>query len=310
MYLLNEAIRSKDFTSAQLLINKYLRSKLGNKVYPYPVPEVFTPAGGAKHVGVRFFIMDGGAKSLRLNWKTVGRIGSSGLVSIDYWDGSKTPQPTPQHHIKLDHETSLVKVLPMVVDLIHGGLEKSGFYMNESVALQHMPMITDFTQVAELNEASYSAGEVSKTLHSVVAAWKQGIAKNDQYKAGGSKKYGAGWNKINDLIIQLYPSILVKQGAKNVVDTGVASKIDANKILAALGGDDEVVAYSVSSGSKEEIEVQGASEEDIERLTYEEQLDSLKTGMKLLMANATNSMYIAGRGGCLSGNTKVNIQIG
>lgn len=61
MNFLNEAIRSKDFTSSQLLITKYLRSKLGNKVYPYPVPEVFTPAGGVKHVGVRFFIMDGTA---------------------------------------------------------------------------------------------------------------------------------------------------------------------------------------------------------------------------------------------------------
>lgn len=46
MNFLNEAIRSKDFTSSQLLITKYLRSKLGNKVYPYPAPEIFTPAGG------------------------------------------------------------------------------------------------------------------------------------------------------------------------------------------------------------------------------------------------------------------------
>ena len=105
MKLLTEAIRSKDFTSAQLLITKYLRSKLGNKVFPYPTPEVFTPTGGTKHVGIRFFIMDGaGAKSVRMNWKTVGKIGSQGLVSIDFWDGSKTPQPNPSHHVKLGHE--------------------------------------------------------------------------------------------------------------------------------------------------------------------------------------------------------------
>jgi hypothetical protein len=92
---LNEAIRSKDFNQAQLTITKYLRSKLGNKVFPYPTPEVFTPTGGTKQVGIRFFIMDGQAKSIRMNWKTIGKIGSQGLVSIDFWDGSKTPQPNP-----------------------------------------------------------------------------------------------------------------------------------------------------------------------------------------------------------------------
>lgn len=297
MNLLTEAIRSKDFTSAQLLITKFLRSKLGNKVYPYPTPEVFTPAGGSKRVGIRFFIIDGGAKSVRLNWKTVGKIGSQGLDQIDYWDGSKAPQPNPSHHIKLDHEQSLVKILPMIVDLIHGNLEKSGFFMNESVQLQHMPMVTDFTRVAELNEASYTSGEISKTLHAVIAAWKQGIHQNDQYKAGGSKKYGAGWNKINGIIVQLYPSILQKQGNKNVVNLDVAAKLDSAKIMASLGGDGEVVAYQVQPGSKEEVEVDGASDADIDRMTYEEQLESLETGIRLMVSRATNALFLAGRGG-------------
>lgn len=73
--------------------------------------------------------------------------------------------------------------------------------------------------------------------------------------------------------------------------------MDAAKILAAVSGDDEVVAYSVQAGQKEEVDVEGTTEEDIERLSYEEQLDSLKTAMKLLMSNATNSIYLAGRGG-------------
>lgn len=297
MNFLNEAIRSKDFTSSQLLITKYLRSKLGNKVYPYPVPEVFTPAGGVKHVGVRFFIMDGTAKSVRLNWKTVGKIGSQGLVSIDYWDGSKTPQPIPSHHVKLDHETSLVKILPLVVELVHNGLEKSGMFMNEAVQLQHIPMITDFTAVAALNEASYSSGEIGKTISNVINALKQGVSPSDQYKAGGPKHYGPGWAKVIEAIKSKYPSVLQKRGVKFHVDTSAVSKIDAAKLMAALGSDDDVVSYTTANGSKEEIEVEGTSEADIERLTYEEQLESLQTGMKLLMANATNSIYVQGRGG-------------
>jgi hypothetical protein len=34
MQLLNEAIRSKDFNSAQAIITKYLRSKLGKSIVP------------------------------------------------------------------------------------------------------------------------------------------------------------------------------------------------------------------------------------------------------------------------------------
>ncbi len=241
------------------------------------------PAGGVKHVGIRYFISAGGAQSVRFNWKTVGKIGSQGLASIDYWDGSKVPQPIPTKHVKFDTEQSLVKVLPLVVDLLKGELDMAGYYMNESVSLQHIPMIIDFAATYELNEASMSAGDVSKTLHAVVVAWQQGISKNDQYKTGGSKKYGAGWNKINDTIISLYPAILKKEGNKNVVDQMVAAKIDQKKVLAALGGDADVVSYSTAGGTKEEIEVEGTSEADIERLSYEEQLESLKTAMKLLM---------------------------
>jgi hypothetical protein len=160
-----------------------------------------------------------------------------------------------------------------------------------------MPLVTDFRAAAELNEASYSSGDINKTLHAVIGAWKSGIAKNDQYKAGGSKHYGPGWNKINDVIIQMYPNILKKEGNKNVVDTAVAAKIDAAKVLAAVSGDADVVSYSVSAGAKEEVEVEGTSEADIERLTYEEQLDSLKTAMKLLISNATQAIFISGRGG-------------
>lgn len=296
MYI-NEAIRAKDFSRAVQLVTKYLRGKLGNKIYVYPTPEVFTSAG-AKRVGIRYFITAGGTKQIRLNWKTLGKIGSQGLDSIDYWDGSKSPQPIPTQHYKFDTEQSLVKVLPMVVDIIRGEIGgKSGFYINEETSLVHIPMITDFTAVSRINEARYDSGEITKTLRLVIDALKSGLAKNDQYKVGGSKHYGAGWNKINDVILSAYPGILKKQGNKNVVDTDVASKIDVNIILASLQGDSEVIAFKATVGSKEEIEVEGTSETDIERLGYEEQLESLKTAMKLLMSNATNALFVQGRGG-------------
>lgn len=297
MRSLTEAIRAKDFDKAIQTIARYLKSKTGGKVYAYPEPEVFRPAGGPKLVGIRLFISNGGYKSMRFNWKNVGSLGSFGLVSIDYWDGSKTPQPIPTKHVEFDVAQQLVKVLPIAVDIINGSLADEGYFINESVGLQYIPMITDFSAVRELNEASYSSGDIAKTVANVIHALSQGISPGDQHKAGGAKKYGAGWNKVIDAIKQIYPGVFQKQGVKILIDTAAASKIDVNRILAGFGADSEVVAYSTSAGTKEEIEVEGTSEADLDRLTYEEQLDSLKTAMKLLMSNATQQIYLAGRGG-------------
>lgn len=294
---INEAIRAKDFSRAVQVVTKYLRGKLGNKIYVFPTPEIFTSSTG-RRIGVRYFISSGGNKSIRLNWKSVDKIGAAGLESVDYWDGQKTPQPIPTQHYKFDTEQSLVKVLPMLVDIIKGEIgSESGFYINESTSLVHIPMITDFTAVSKLNEARYDSGEISKTLRRIIDALKHGMAKNDQYKAGGSKEYGAGWNKLNDVILSKYPNLLKKSGNKNVVDTDVAGKIDMNAILSAMSDDSEVIPYRASAGSREEIEIDGAEEEDVERITYEEQIQNLQTGIKLLMAGATQAVIVQGAGG-------------
>ena len=310
MRSLTEAIRAKDFDKAIQTIARYLKSKTGGKVYAYPEPEVFRPASGPKLVGIRLFISNGGYKSMRFNWKNVGSLGSFGLVSIDYWDGSKTPQPIPTKHVEFDVAQQLVKVLPIAVDIINGSLTDKGYFINESVGLQYIPMITDFSAVRELNEASYSSGDIAKTVANVIHALSQGVSPGDQHKAGGAKKYGAGWNKVIDAIKQIYPGVFQKQGVKILIDTAAASKIDANRILAGFGADSEVVAYSATAGSKEEIEVEGASEADVERVSYEEQIQNLKTGIKLLVAGATQAIIVQGAGGCLSGDTEINIQRG
>lgn len=297
MRSLTEAIRAKDFDKAIQTIARYLKSKTGGKVYAYPEPEVFRSAGGPKLVGIRLFISNGGFKSMRFNWKNVGSLGSFGLVSIDYWDGSKTPQPIPTKHVEFDVAQSLVKVLPIAVDIINGSLTDKGYFINESVGLQYIPMITDFSAVRELNEASYSSGDIAKTVANVIHALSQGISPGDQHKAGGAKKYGAGWNKVIDAIKQIYPGVFQKQGVKILIDTAAASKIDANRILAGFGADSEVVAYSTTAGTKEEIEVEGASEADVERVSYEEQIQNLKTGIKLLVAGATQAIIVQGAGG-------------
>lgn len=280
---LNEAVRSKDFVKAAEAIRKYM-TKYVSKTYYFPTEEVFT-SGGRKKVGIRFFMSNG--KSFRLNWeRTVNS--SLGLVSMDYWDGSKVPQPKPTLHVEFDRSESLVRVIPFIKDFLLGNVkEKSGVYFENKD-----------TPASELTEAVYTEAEILKTINNMINAFKVGIQARQQYLEGGKKKYGPKWDEALRAAKEIHPSLFTKQGTSIVISKENAAKLDAQRILASVvGGDKTSVAFSVSPGATEVVEVKGASDEDIERMTYEEQLDSLKTGMKLLMSNATNALFLGGRGG-------------
>ena len=294
---LNEAIRAGDFKRSSQLILKFLRKKLGSKVYLYPTTEKFIPAGGRVMSGIRYFL--NGNQSVRLNWLSEGKINSSnGLVSMDFWDGSKNPQPFPSHHVKFNQEQSLTKVLPMVVDFVSGKIDRStdGVYVNEAVDLPTVSLSFDFAD-RSLNEAAYTSGEISKTISNTIHALEQGLSPSDQYKAGGTKKYGPRWNVIIDHIKANYPSVFGKSGVKLIVNVDQVKTIKPADVLAAVSGGDDAVAFKTSAGSREEKVVDGVSDADVDRMSYEEQLDALKTGMKLLMSNATNAIFVGGRGG-------------
>lgn len=295
---LNEAIRAGDFKRSSQLILKFLRKKLGAKVYLYPTTEKFIPAGGRVMSGIRYFL--NGNQSVRLNWLSEGKINSSnGLVSMDFWDGSKNPQPFPSHHVKFNQEQSLTKVLPMVVDFVSGKIDRStdGVYVNEVVEAPTMSLTFDFNDKDIISEATYTSGEISKTISNTIHALEQGLSPSDQYKAGGTKKYGPRWNVIIDHIKANYPSVFGKSGVKLIVNVDQVKNINAAAVLAAVSGGDDAVTFTTSAGSREEKVVDGVTDADVDRMTYEEQLDALKTGMKLLMSNATNAIFVGGRGG-------------
>jgi hypothetical protein len=303
---INEAIRAKDFGRATQLIKKYLTGKLG-KVYFYPSPEVFHPTSGQKGVGIKFFVHS--TQAVRLNWLGNDAGNSNGMISMDFWDGSKTPQPYPSHHVKFNEKESLATVLPFIVEFVLGKVDRSGdgIYVNEAVSPYELPLVTDFTMLHIITEASYTSGDLHKTVSNTLNALSQGLSISDQYKAGGTKKYGPRWNKAVDYMKAEYASLFTKEGLKIVIDPSNVKKIDPAKVLQAISGGEGVVSYEVSTGKTETTEVEGAADGDIERMSYEESLESLETGMKLLMSNASNSLWVAGRGGCLDPMTEIEL---
>jgi hypothetical protein len=292
--LLQEAIRSKDFSRAANLIQKYLRKHIGSKVYFFPLPELVLSHGG-KVAGIRYFF--GGSKSFRLNWASIGTVGSNAVTSMDYWDGSMMPQPKPTTHVRFDEAQSLVKILPFLVDFLTDKVKASGVYVTESVATEHRVLVTDFTQAQSINEAAYTSGDLSHTVSKMLTDLRKGIQFVDQNKAGGNKHYGPRWNKAVGAVSALYPQFVEKNGNKHFVDPKNAMKIDPAKILAHISGGDDAVKFTIGAGAPETPIVDGTDDADVERMTYEEQLESLRTGMKLLMSNATNALFLGGRGG-------------
>jgi len=294
--ILQEAIRSADFPRAVQLIKKYFTGKLG-KTYAYPLPEVFHPASGKKGVGIKFFVK--GNQAIRLNWLGANVGNSNGLISMDYWDGGKSPQPYPSHHVKFDVEQSLAKVLPFVVDFVNGKVDRTGegIYVNEAISPYELPLITDFSRVSEIYEAAYTSGDLQKTVSKMLNDLRMGIQFTDQKKSGGNSHYGPRWDKSIGAIHAIYPQFVEKNGNKHFVSPQNAAKIDASKILSHISGGVDAIQFSILAGSKETVDVEGATESDIERMTYEESLEALQSGVKLLMANATNGIFLAGRGG-------------
>lgn len=282
-HLTESTVRSGDFPRVAGLVSSYMTKHVG-KTYYFPQPEIFI-SGGKTGQGVRFFV-DG--RSFRLNW--IRQINQSmGLDSIDYWDGSKPNQTKPTSHIALDRQQSLVVILPFVRDFLLGKVQKQGVFVNE-----------DYQQdVDVLSEAVYTHDQLLKTVNNMLHAFQMGVQIRQQTLMGGNKKFGPKWNDAQRIVRDMYPELFnAKPGNKQlVIDKEDVKKIDPHKIATAMAQGSGSVEFAISSGKPEVIEVEGATSADIDRMTYEEQLDSLKTGMKLLMANATNALFVGGRGG-------------
>lgn len=304
MKQLDEGIRSAEFGRASTIILRYFKKNLGQKTFLYPKPEE-VKSGGKNVVGIRYFF--GGTKSVRLNWGQTGNSisASKSIVSFDFWDGTTKGRPTS--HVEVSSRASLVKVLPLVVDFCLGKVSgDSGVFLEESVDYVHlMAFNSGYSQTIE--EAAVTSGELSVTMSKTIDALLNGLTPSDQYRDGGNKKFGPGWNKIMDLIRSRHPEVFGKDGKKMIVNREKVGSIDAKAIIAAITGDDpNTISFQVSPGKIEQYPDEVSSEE-LDRLSYEEQLDSLKTSLRLLVTKATNAVFIAGRGGCLSGDTEVNI---
>jgi hypothetical protein len=291
--LLQEAISSVAFPKASLLIRNFLRKHLGtNQVYLYPEAEHFI-SGGKHGVGIRFYMNK--IESVRFNWLADSSMDvSRNLMSVDYWDGSRH-DGKPAYHLEFDKAQSLAKTLPFVVSFIKQPMIGNTLWIEETSLMENalLNMNSDFSNIVE---AKSSGGNVLPTIDQVIRALGQGLQQKDMRN---DSSLGNGWAQVIVAIRNTYPQFFEKQGASQIfVNKSNANKISKDAIVDALsiGG----VKATVTAGkietyqSSKEVETM---EQNLPRLCFEEQLEDLRRAMVLLMNNATQSLYLAGRGG-------------
>ena len=290
MTQLTESISAANFPRASNLIKMYLRKHISKNIFLFPEPEHVRTIHGVR-VGIRYFVNR--IESVRFNWISDTSMDTSkNLESIDYWDGMRH-DGKPSFHMAFDTSQSLVTALPLAVEFIKNPIVGKVVWVEESSLVESAVanIAADFRQV---NEAAVRGGNVLPTIQNVIRGFMEGRQVKDMRY---DDSLGKGPRKVIEKIRDIYPSMFEKQGMSVVfLSKHNASKIDINAVAHAMGG----TAATVSAGTSETIlaskEVE-TMEENLPRLCFEEQLSDLRRAMVLLMNNATQSLYLAGRGG-------------
>lgn len=291
-----EDIDVKNIDDATKLMGSYLTKKVGTKFFRYPGLEKYK-SGDDTGYGVRLYSKDA-KHSVRFNWATKS-VNIAALKSVDVFDSKGTKKT-----IEFDKKVSLVKSLPLVADLINGQLKGKDLWtapddvpLNESVIKARPNFLIESNSMNPSDIYDGVVDMLSDPKFSRFAVYQE-------YRSIGQKIFDYIAANAGD-------DVIIKKGNKF---TFVGSKADLKKmrddkdrILSKLGC---VRATVRSSSNNETYDVNSSVkhiEDNVERLTYEKQLEDMENLIRMTISGASNALFVAGRGGCLSGDTEINV---
>lgn len=297
---ITEGISSSNLPKANLIIQKYLKKNTGLALFSSGVEEFRSSKG--RGFGVRYFFPKK-RYSVRFNWEQSTAGSLANVKSITFWNGR---EPTP-YIITYDEPVSLVKILPIIVDIIKGGgkiTDKTVYTLPDDV-----PLNESFFQTSKNNNVLTEA--VKFELPEILDGVLELVQTPSFAKGKVFSMYKSSGLKIFDELERRYSNLITKQGVKYVWTGNAADikKIQSEKdsILKAIGA----VQGTVTRGAAtEEYDVDQSVveiESNMLRKTFELQLKDLENLTKLTISGASNALFIAGKGGCLSGDTLVNV---
>jgi hypothetical protein len=283
---LQEGLAPATLNKAAFIITKYLKKTTGQALFQYPGVEEFVGAGKDKGFGIRFMVPKKNY-SFRLNWKQSAGVGLANLTSITFWNGHED-RP---YVVNFENGVSVVKVLPIVADMLKTGkVGKSVITLPDDVPLNESAV----NESLFLAEADFGMAEIFDGVLNLVSSpnFKKG-AVYSLYKSAGFKVF--------DELERRYPALITKEGTSyvwNGKDTDiVAIKKQRDDILRAIGAEIGTVSRGAAEETYKYNPAVAAIENDMERLTFEEQLKDLENLTKLTIAGASNALFVAGKGG-------------
>jgi len=277
---LTERISSETALKVADTIAKYITKKTGKTFFKLPGIEEYKNSGDSGF-GLRMF-SNKGNQSIRFNYKSAGSIGLVNLASVHYWNGE---DPSP-FFVEFDSRISVIKVLPVIVDMINNKGIKLGTTMSPP---DDIPLNENET----MDSSTMFDGIVS-------------IISNNGPKGALTQSKIYSYNKIAgvkvfDEIRKEFPQLFFKDGNKydwKGTTRDIESIIkDKSKILSQLG----VVGIKVSKGSSTESypsnkELDNLSK-NIEKLSFETQLEDLENLIRMTISGSSNALFISGSGG-------------
>jgi hypothetical protein len=272
------------------LISSYLSRKAKLSIFAVPGAEQYRNSRDSGF-GVRFMIVPG-ARSIRFNWKSVG-LDSVSLQSVDIWTG-----PGKGLHISFDVNQSLVKVLPYIAEVLVN--------LSKARPGKFAYIAEDIVDIANRETILYESADADEIFEGVVS-----IIVSPNFKRARVKQIWKSQGlKILSALIERFPDLIVKSGASYVWEGSVTGD-ELRAVRSEILDESDVIRGRISAVPKsEKIEVSDVVknlENNRERLTFEQQLEDLENLVRMTVSGASNALFVAGKGGCLSGDTQLAI---
>lgn len=290
--LYESKIAASKVQAAMATMVSYLERKLGQKLVKVPGVEHFKNTENHGY-GMRYFF-DGTIKGVRFNWSSESKAGNAAeITSIDYFSG-RDRNPTFSIQTK---GLSLVKSLPALVTVL------------KSPTLGKMTV--------------FPVEEKEALTEQVLAEAKRDDFTAEQAVTDFLKKLSAGKTFTRSEFIGMYH--IVHAGIFDAVLSDLKDKfqVDAKRVSIKPGIPIESLKDSIMSkagiievtqGGKDEVYLKTPEEEQLENKPVEERipfvdvlehLEGLVTG---IINGAFYALFVSGKGGCLSGNTLINVK--
>jgi len=282
---LTESLSPKAILQAGNPIRSFLTKKTEYTFFVYPQLERFKNSAGSGY-GLRLFSSSGGV-SVRFNFSSAG--GDLYKVSsFTIWFGSKG------YHTDFTEDLSFVKILPIVVNSVNKKSVSNIVYSTpDDIKLSDI-LSQDLGEDISLTEAADGPEMVADIINMLA---QPNFSKSKVY----TKYRSPGYKVINTLEIE-YPEWIQQKGNKFAFvgsdDDLQTLQNDIPNIMSKLG----IVKGQTSrvSASEETYAASDAVKEienNIPRLTFQEQLKDMRRLLKLTVAGVSNACFIAGRGG-------------